>query len=161
MKAGESLNAHGIARSLMVSQAAVSKALPTLERENILLVKKDKDTGRLSISLNKERHDIIWLKRADNLEQLYDSGLTQHLYDTFPSATIILFGSYAFGEDTANSDIDLAIVGAKQKDVALDAFSKALERPITLHCFDSFSSIDKHLLNNILNGIVLKGSVEL
>ena len=40
-------------------------------------------------------------------------------------------------------------------------FHKALERAIIINYYSSFKDIDKHLLNNILNGITLKGAVEL
>ncbi|HLC49816.1 MAG TPA: nucleotidyltransferase domain-containing protein [Candidatus Nanoarchaeia archaeon] len=161
VKAGMSLNARGVARILEVSQPAVSKALPKLEEMNFINVKKDKDSKRLSIELNTENHKVLWLKRADNLKQLYDSGLVQFLYDSFPGSTVILFGSYAFGEDTSISDIDLAVVGSKPKEIDLAKFEKVLERAIIINYYNSFRDIDNHLLNNILNGITIKGAVEL
>ena len=161
IKSGMQLNARRIALILEVSQPAVSKALPLLEKEGFVRVEKDKDSKRLSIELNKESHEAIWLKRADNLKQIYESGLAQFLYDAFPGSTVILFGSYAFGEDTIKSDIDLAAIGTKEKGIDTEKFQKALEREITVSYYPSFKSIDKHLLNNILNGIVLKGAVEI
>lgn len=161
IKAGISLNAHGIARILEVSQPAVSKALPLLEKEGLIKVNKDKDSKRLSIALNRGNHHVVWLKRADNLKQIYESGLAQFLYDIYPEAIVILFGSYAFGEDTTSSDIDLAIIGAKEKELDLTKFHKMLERAIIINHYASFKSIDRHLLNNILNGITIKGAVEL
>ena len=161
VKAGISLNARGVARALEVSQPAVSKALPLLEEENLITVDKDKESKRLSIKSNRDNPKVIWLKRADNLKHIYESGLVQFFYDNLPAATIILFGSYAFGEDTINSDIDIAVIGANYKDIDLTKFNKTLERVIIINYFKSFKAIDKHLLNNILNGIVIKGSVEI
>ena len=161
INAGISLNARTIARFLNVSQPAVSKALPHLRQENLIKVIKDTDSKRLSIELNRDSRQVIWLKRADNIQLIYESGLVQHLYDTFPGGTVILFGSYAFGEDTLHSDIDLAIIGIKPKDINLESFEHFLRRPITINYYKSFQNIDKHLLNNILNGITLKGAVEL
>ncbi|MFH1105585.1 MAG: nucleotidyltransferase domain-containing protein [Candidatus Aenigmatarchaeota archaeon] len=161
VKAGTPLNARGVAKLLGVSQPAVSKALPRLEKENLAKVSKDKASKRLSIVLNRDNPLAVWLKRADNLKQIYESGLAQSLYDNFPGATVILFGSYAFGEDTASSDIDLAVIGSKKKQVELSEFGKSLGREIVINYYKSFNSIDKHLLNNILNGITLKGSVNL
>lgn len=161
IKSGNSLNAHEIAKALEVSQPAVSKAIPKLESDGLLLVKKDKNSGRYSIELNRDNQKSIWLKRADNLKQIYESGLAQLLFDTFPGATIVLFGSYAFGEDTKDSDIDLAVIGVHEKGLDLIRYNKILERPIILNYYQNFKSIDKHLLNNILNGIILKGAVEL
>jgi len=160
VKSGSTINAHAIAKALDVSQPAVSKALPGLEKEEYIMVKKDKESKRLSIELNRDNHAVTWLKRADNIKQLYDSGLVQFLYDKLQGATIILFGSYVFGEDTINSDIDLAIIGYN-KEIDLEMFEKILGRTININHYDSFKKIDKHLLNNILNGITLKGAVNL
>ncbi len=161
VKAGISLNAHAISRNLEVSQPAVSKALPKLEKEGLIKVSKDKESKRLSIELNRDNHQVIWLKRADNLKQIYESGLAQFIYDSFPGAAVILFGSYASGEDTLSSDIDLAVIGAKEKNIGLTKFDKILERKIIVNYYISFKDIHKHLLNNLMNGIMLKGAVEL
>ena len=161
IKAGTSLNAHGIARTLEVSQPAVSKALPMLEKEGLIKVSKDKISKRLSIELNRDNNQVIWLKRADNLKQIYQSGLAQLLYDNFPGATVIFFGSYAFGEDTLKSDIDLAVVGTKERSIDLAKFEKILEREIIINYYKSFNNLDKNLLSNIANGIVLKGAIDL
>ena len=80
---------------------------------------------------------------------------------SFAGSTIILFGSYSRGEDTVNSDIDIAIIGRKEKDVNLKRFEKILERKITINFYSSFKSIHTHLKENIFNGIVLAGGVEL
>ncbi|HLD73259.1 MAG TPA: nucleotidyltransferase domain-containing protein [Candidatus Nanoarchaeia archaeon] len=100
------------------------------------------------------------MKRAENLKLLYESGLVKFLYDALPGATIILFGSFASGDDTFSSDIDLAIIGVKEKNLNLANYQKMLEKSINLNYYPSLS-LEKHLKNNLLNGIVLKGSIEL
>lgn len=150
-----------IALLLDVSPPAISKAIPLLVEKSFLILQKEKNSPRLLISLNRDNPLIIGLKRAENLKSLYESGFVLALYDQFPSATIILFGSYSFGEDTSTSDIDVAIIGATQKEVDYSYFEKELERPIILDYYSSFQDIDKPLLNNILNGVILKGAVEL
>jgi predicted nucleotidyltransferase len=160
VKAGSSLNMNGIARILEVSQPAVLKSIPFLQKEELVIAKQDKDSSRWSIELNRDEKQIIGLKRVDNLKQIYESGLVKQLYDLFPGATVILFGSYAHGEDTINSDIDLAVIGGEKKEVD-SKFNKILEREIVINYYKSFKSIDSSLLSNILNGITLKGSVEL
>ena len=161
IKAGISLNANRIAKTLDVSQPAVSKSLPLLEKEGLIKVSKDKISKRLSIELNRDNNQVIWLKRADNLKQIYESGLANFLYDSFPGAAVIFFGSYAFGEDTSKSDIDLAVIGAKERMIDLEKFEKMLERKIIINYYKTFNSIEKHLLSNLASGILLKGTVDL
>jgi predicted nucleotidyltransferase len=161
IRAGEAMNAHSMARDLGVSQPAVSKALPGLVRAGVISMGRDRATGRLSIRLNRDDHRVVWLKRADNLKQLYETGLVQFFYDRFPEAVVILFGSYAFGEDTVRSDIDIAVISPKERNIDTAAFEKMLQRKITINYYRSLAGIDKHLRNNILNGITLKGAVEL
>lgn len=161
IKAGLSLNQRGIARLLGVSQPAVMKALPGLKKENLINVQQDKDSKRWSIDLNRENHKVMQLKRVDNLKQLYESGLVDFLEEKFAGAVIILFGSYSRGEDTEISDIDLAVVGRKEKDINLTYYCKLLERTINLNFYESFHKIHKHLKENIFNGIILTGGIEL
>lgn len=158
---GNSLNAYQISKMLHVSQPAISKALPLLERNKLINIKRDKLSNRTSIDINKENHEIIWLKRVDNLKQIYESGLCQYFYNTFPQATIILFGSYSFGEDTIKSDLDIAIIGTNYKEIDFIKFEKILERKIILNFYESFTKIENNLKNNILNGILLKGDINL
>src|SRR3989338_3396697 len=117
INAGNPMNGREMAQSLTVSQPAISKALPLLEKNSLVLVKKDPRSKRLLITPNRENNEVIWLKRADNLKQVYESGLVKFLNDSLPGTTVILFGSYSSGEDTMQSDIDLAVIGIKYKDM--------------------------------------------
>lgn len=161
IRSGISFNERGLANKLKVSPTAVSKSLPKLEKENLIKVEKDADSKRLSIGLNKDNPFIFYLKRVENLRLLYESGLVDYLAEDFPGSTIILFGSYSFGEDIPNSDVDVAIIGSKERSVDISRFEKLLERTISLQFYENFKEINKSLKENILNGIVLKGGVQL
>ena len=161
VRSGSSLNQLRIAKILEVSQPAVIKAIPGLEKEDLISVNQDKESKRWSIKLNTENHKVIQLKRVDNLKQFYESGLADFLIVQFAGATVILFGSYSNGYDTVSSDIDIAVIGRKTKEVDLLTYQIPLERPININFYDSWKDIHKHLKNNILNGIIIAGSVEL
>lgn len=161
IKSGSLLNILNIAKNLRVSQPAVSKSLPFLEKENLVVVEKDKFSGRFSVQLNRENHKIMQLKRIENLKLIYESGLADFLEKEFAGGTIILFGSYSRGDDTIKSDIDLAIIGRKEKDIHLDKFEKLLERKININFYNSFKDIHKNLRENIFNGFVFSGGIEL
>jgi len=161
IKAGVSLNQRGIARILEVSQPAVMKAIPGLEKESLIKVQQDKESKRWSIELNRDHHKVMQLKRVDNLKQIYESGLADFLEKEFAGATIILFGSYSRGEDLINSDIDIAVIGRKDKQIDATNYEKLLERTININFYDSFKKIHKHLKENLCNGIILIGGIEL
>jgi len=161
VKSGTQLNALAIAKLLGVSQPAVSKALPFLSDKGFIKVDKDKNSGRLSISLNTENNNVMQLKRADNLRVIYESGFAEFIEKEFAGGTIILFGSYSRGEDNIKSDIDIAVIGRKDKMVSLESFEKTLERKININFYESLKKIHKNLLENIFNGIVLYGGIEL
>src|SRR3989338_11190745 len=161
IKAGISLNQRQIANFLGVTQPAVMKAIPELEIENLINVKQDKETKRWSIEFKKNNHKIMQLKRIDNLRQVYESGLVDFLEKEFAGANIILFGSYSRGDDIKSSDIDIAVIGRKKKIVDLFKYEQLLERTININFYKSWRSIHKNLKENICNGIVLIGGVEL
>ncbi|MCX6795914.1 MAG: GntR family transcriptional regulator [Candidatus Falkowbacteria bacterium] len=166
IKAGQRLNLRAIARALKVSPTAVSNSLGLLKKEGLVKIKKSHPYNLFSIEFNRDSSKAIELKRVENLRLIYESGLFEVLFNAFPGCTITLFGSYSKGEDvwiTENnqSDIDIAVIGSKSKDVDLSRFEKFLERKININYYDSWQAIHKHLKNNILNGILLNGSVEL
>ena len=158
VKAGTSLNQNEIAKLLDVSPPAVMKALPDLEKESQIKITKDK---RWSIGLNRDNYKMLQLKRVDNLRLIYETGLADFLEKEFAGAAIILFGSYPRGEDIINSDIDIAVIGRKDKTLDLTKYEKELERQININFYDSFKNIHKNLKENLCNGIILAGSVEL
>lgn len=149
---------HGreLARALDVSAPAIAKALPELQEQEFISVKKD---IVLSIKLNRDNEQVFSLKRVANLKALYESDVLTLLSKEFPGTCIVLFGSYAFGEDIESSDIDLAIIGAKEKELDLSKFEKELNHTINLDFFPALKSIPKNLQVSIINGIVLKGAL--
>jgi predicted nucleotidyltransferase len=142
-----------ISRNLGVSPTAVSNALEGLETQAFVEVKKK---FMLDIRLNPKNESVPFMKRVSNLRKIYTSGLAQLLDETFPGSTIVLFGSYAHGEDTERSDIDIAIIGSRERKMNLDALEKILRRRVNVQFFHSMK-IDKELKENIINGITLKG----
>lgn len=161
VKAGSSLNQRQISRILNVSQPAIMKSVPTLEKESLIKITKDMASGRWAIWLNRDNHKVMQLKRVDNLKLIYESGLADFLEKEFAGGTIILFGSYSRGEDTINSDIDFAVIGRKDKMISLEKFEKMLERKININFYSSFKEIHKNLKENLFNGIILYGGIEL
>jgi len=167
IKAGQIFNLRGIASLLKVSPTAVSNALKELENHSLVSVKRSKTMNLMFIGLNRDNKKAIEFKRTENLKLIYESGLSDFLYNEFPGCGIILFGSYSKGEDTWSetnenrSDIDIAIIGAKEKAIDVAKFDKMLERKTNINFYDSWKDIHKHLKESILDGITLSGVVEL
>lgn len=161
VNAGKRFNLRGIARALKVSPTAVSNSLSELEKDELIKVEKSKTMNLFLIEFNRDSRRAISLKRVENLREIYESGLSDFLEDGLPGTTIILFGSYSRGDDIFSSDVDIAVIGAKEKELDLEKFEKTLEKEINVNYYSSFKDIHKHLKNNILNGILLNGSVDL
>ncbi len=161
IKAGEQLNKSEIARALRVSPTAVGKALPLLETEKLVTIKQEKNIKISRVSLNRDYKRTIELKRTENLRMLYESGLSDYFEKELAGGTIILFGSYSRGEDITKSDIDIAVIGRKNKLLHLSKYENKLKRNININFYKSWEDIHEQLKNNILNGIIIQGSVRL
>lgn len=159
LKAGEKLSQRNISKILKVSPTAVAKSLNKLKNQNLIKIEKLKTIN--FISLNRDEPKTVELKRVENLRNIYLSNLLDYLEVELAGGTIILFGSYSRGEDTNTSDIDIAVIGRKDKLLKLGDYEKNLNREININFYNSWNEIHKNLRDNILNGIILQGSVEL
>ncbi len=158
-RAGEKFSQREIAKELGVSPTAIANSLQKLMAMNLTKFEKTKTIN--FISFNRDEKIAIELKRAENLKNIYLSGVLDYLETNLAGGTIILFGSYSLGEDTNTSDIDLAVIERKDKILKLEPFEEAFFRKINVNFYDSWNKIHKELKNNILNGIVLQGSINL
>lgn len=159
LRAGEKLSQREIAKLLHVSPMAVSKSMRTLEESEFIKLEKTKNIN--FISFNRDNHRAIELKRVENLKNIYLSGLSIFLKQQLAGGTIILFGSYSLGEDTHTSDIDIAVIERKDKLLDLGKYEQIIHRKINLNFYHTWKNIPHHLKNNILNGILLHGSIQL
>jgi len=157
----EKLSKREISLILKVSPTAIAKSIPLLEKENLISVVKEKNLNLSSVSFNRDSQKAINLKRVENLKMLYDLDLISFLEEKFPGDVIILFGSYSYGEDVFSSDIDIAVIGSKPKNLDLSMFENNLKREIRINFYEDFNKIYKNLRSNILNGIILSGRISL
>src|SRR3989304_3560182 len=156
IRAGEGLSQREIAKLLKVSPTAVAKSLVTLKENDLVSVEKVKNIN--FVRLNRDERKAIELKQVENIKNISLSGLSNYLKENLAGGNIILFGSYSKGEDVKSSDIDIAVVERKEKQLDLEKYEDVLNRKINVQFYDSWKNIHKHLKNNILNGIMLAGS---
>ncbi len=154
---GETFNQREVAKKLKKSPTAVAKSLKYLQKQNLLKISKNKTSNFSIIGLNLENKKIFEMKRIENLRLIHESGLFDFLEEKFLGKTILLFGSYSFGEDTKDSDIDIAIIGSKEENINLEKFEKILEKEIRIQFYKDLTNIHKNLKENLFNGIVLAG----
>ncbi len=154
------IHLRSLARTLVLSPAGISKALPPLLKQHLLEVEKPSDTN-LTLLKAKREQLFISLKRSFNLHQLSKSGLLPHVIEKYgnPQA-IILFGSYSRGEDTEQSDIDIAIITKRHLSLNISLYEKKLSRKIKILEL-SKEHIEKEFWQTLANGIVLYGYLEL
>ena len=95
------------------------------------------------------------------INKMFTSGLIDYLEKQLQPSVIILFGSIRKGESDQTSDIDLFIETQKIKTVDLSKFEKKLKHKIELHLKENINELPKRLFNNIINGIKLRGYINI
>ena len=148
-----------IERDLKVPFPSVIRYTKELEKDGI--IKSTVAPGITLYSADRTSTAFLLEKKLYNLRSLFSSGLVDFLVQELSNPTIILFGSYARGEDIEKSDIDLYIESTKKEIPSLDKFEKKLQRKIQLFKYKDISKVEnKELANNIVNGITLNGFLE-
>ncbi len=153
-----------LAREAGVAKPHIGAILYELTGLGLITITKLSKIWRIKANRNNER--FIRSKIVYNLNLIYQSGLVEFLVEHYgnPKA-IILFGSFRRGEDLSTSDIDIAIEGETDEYKVfrlvkhIDNFEREFGRQIQIHLFNR-KNIDPHVFNNIANGIVVAGFLE-
>jgi len=152
------LRVREIERTLKLPLPSVIRYCKELEQENILSINK---TGNVSFYTASRSEKYLLEKKLFNIQQIYESELINYLKIELSNPAIVLFGSYAKGEDTEESDIDLYIETSSKKKISLEKFEKLLKRKLQMFLHKNLKEIkNPHLANNIINGITLNNYVE-
>lgn len=136
------------------------------ELENLGFLKIEKLSKIWRIRANTKNWIYVKGKIIYNLNFAYQSGLVESLIEIYHNPkSIILFGSFRKGEDSSDSDIDIAIeidnitehkiLGLRQ----LAEYERAIGRRIQIHEFNR-KVVDINVFNSIANGFVLYGFLE-
>jgi len=151
----------GISREIRIAHTSVKANLKILVHEKIITEEIEKRGKRRfpAYRANINSQEYRKYKRIYNFSSIIESGLVEYLEEKIMPRSIVLFGSYQKGEDTEKSDIDL-FIEAPQSEIEIKSFQKSLQRKIQLYFNESFGALPKELKNNIINGIVLYGDLE-
>jgi len=155
-----------LAKEAGVAKANIGKILEEFLKIGFIEIEKLSKIWR--IRANQKNWYFIRSKIVYNLNSIYQSGLVEFLIETFNNPkSIVLFGSFRRGEDASGSDIDIAIesddfeyyevmkIGYK----IIVEFENEIKREIQIHKFNR-KNVDINVFNNIANGIVLFGFLE-
>ena len=153
-----------LAKEAGVAKANIGKILNELCGAGFTNIEKLSKIWR--IRANMQGGLFVRSKIIYNLNIIYRSGLVEFLIDYFKNPkAVVLFGSFRKGEDLSSSDIDIAVESDE-----VDAFQTVslrelaelesmVRRKIQIHVFNR-KSIELSVFNNIANGIVLWGFLE-
>lgn len=150
-----------ILKKTNMTRAAVNKWLKKYKEEG--LIKRVKEKGKFPYFICGVDNPVYKSKKKFYaLNQLYQSGLINHLISLEKVKTAIIFGSIARGDWYKDSDIDLFIYG-KARGIDKHKYEVKLKKDIELHIFKSkqeIKNIKTGLIKNIVNGYIVKGSIQ-
>lgn len=154
-----------LAKLTGLSPTTVSKYLAEFEKKSILTSKRK--LNHLLFKANAESQTFKNKKLFYNVQKLEESGLIDILDNEFNHPeSIVLFGSFRKAENIPASDIDILIITPVKKEPNLGRFEKKLGHKIQLFVhskaeIEKLKLKNKELVNNWLNGIVLRGYWEI
>lgn len=136
-----------------------------LEKQELLSKNKDPEINKININANNANSKFILKKKFYNINKILNSNLIEFLEQKLAHPTIILFGSQAKAENRTDSDIDIFIIGDIKKELDLSKFEEILgsEIQVFIHTKKEFEKLKKtniELINNVLNGYILNGFLE-
>ena len=108
-----------VARLIDVSPQTALSVLDSLVKLNILLIKKEGRNNKYSLNLTDLRTKMMLVLAENNavLNSLLKKELKSIIDKLLVLAeTIIVFGSFAKGLEKKSSDLDLVVIGVKDKD---------------------------------------------
>ncbi len=143
-----------IAEKNDLSRPWVAEKVEKFRKEG--LVEVEKKGNMKEVAFNRDREESKRAKRVINLEAIYSSGIVDRIVEEFsyPEA-VVLFGSFAKGEDTEKSDIDIAVLSRTEGDIDMNIMG----REVSVKAFDP-ADIPRNMLESLANGIVLYGYLE-
>jgi predicted nucleotidyltransferase len=149
-----------VAMLLKITPATASKRLKQFRSVGFLSYRKERMLDFYKANLEDEHYRD--LKKYYTVRKLKESGLIEAINKFYLKPTIVFFGSSAHGLDTSESDVDLVIISEKKEEFPeIKKYEKKINRHIQVFRYKDIQNVkNKHLLNNILNGVVIQGEIK-
>ena len=126
----EQIHLRELSRKTNTSIYATKKIIDDLVDQKIMIEKRQ--GNQRYIKPNMENQFFKQLKIAFSIKKIQDSLILQHLEEKIPAiSSITLYGSTAQGKDDEKSDIDLLIIGQKNK-IDISEYEKKINKEINL-----------------------------
>ncbi len=159
---GEGFYLRELARILGMSPMTVKRALSLLVSDGLILRIEEKN--RTLFRANTESHTFRYAKISYNLAVLEDKRIVEDLLEDVPGiSSIMLYGSYARGENDTHSDLDILVISTAKK-VDASEISKKIGVMVNVMNFTSTQWTKQakdnraFYLDVITEGIVLHGT---
>jgi predicted nucleotidyltransferase len=153
------LRVRQLEREVKAPLPSVIRYTKELEQEGLL--KSTTIANITAYSADRSSRSFLLEKRLFNLHQLQTSGLLHFLIEELSNPVIVVFGSYARGEDVEKSDLDLYLETPAKKKINLEKFEKVLQHRVQVFTYSNIHELEnKELANNIVNGIIVNGFME-
>ena len=142
------------------STTAIIDCIKELKKYDIITVEETPLTTNVKANLESEAYRFY--KLVFNIYRLKRYLFVDKLVEIFNNPeSIVLFGSFAKGEDIEESDIDILIISLHKNHENLEdfitVFEKELNRKINIHILPSLNKSSNEFKNAVANGIVLHG----
>ena len=153
-------NIREAARILKISPATASKELKKFVKKGLLTGRNERMLSLYKANLENDLYKD--LKIFYTMRKIKDCGLLEALNRFYLKPTIVLFGSSAFGVDTETSDLDFLVISENTKEFSeLKKFEMKLKRKMQFFIVKDIRNLkNRHLINNILNGIIIQGKIK-
>ena len=146
-----------LARITKLNPNTITNLSEKLGKQEIIIKEKKKHLSEIYANIKSKK--FITAKRIFNLSQLYSSGLVDFLEREYLPRVISVVGSYSRGEDIEKSDIDIVLIGSKEKISEFERFEKILSRKIHL-ISTGYKQMTHEFYTNLINGTILAGYLE-
>jgi len=149
-------------RILDMDPMTIKRSLDMLVKDKFLI--KFEEKNRILYRANLENPSLRYLKISYNLSFLQEKKIVEFIINKMKSVTsIMLFGSFAKGENDENSDIDIVVI-SQSRNKPTSEIAELLNKDVNLLNFtpsqwSKQSKINRAFyLDVIIDGIVLYGT---
>lgn len=151
-----------LARLLQISPMTVKRALDALLEDKLIV--REEEKNQILYRANVENQAFRFAKISYNLAWLKERGVGEYILEKLPGvSSIVLYGSFAKGENDKQSDLDILTISLAKKIETYD-ISKILGVEVNIMNFNSAQwtkqaeSNRAFYLDVITEGIVIYGT---